>query len=92
MLIESDEERPAPWIVPERQLWHAVLVRAIDDVRGNDCLCPDAALDAHTWVNDPGNEERTFIWICETLDLDYEVIRAKINSFYEARHGRGNQA
>lgn len=88
MLIESGEEIQPAWIVPERQLWYAVLRRAAMDVQGTDIHYPNASLEAYEWVNDDSIEPRSFTWICEMLDLDTAQIRAKINSLYEANHGR----
>lgn len=73
-----------------RAVWESVLTQAIDDIVEGPDLAeivshPDPqqfALDieaaAQAWVDDPSNEPRRFVWVCEQLDLDPAAVRAAI--------------
>lgn len=80
-----------------RAVWESVLTQAIDDiVEGPDAAemsgwNPDWPLDdipaaAQSWVDDPVNEPRRFVWVCEQLDLDPAAVRAAIIKRKEGRH------
>lgn len=74
-----------------RAVWEEVLKQAIDDVvegphpdelsgyEGNtyslSCYIKEAA---QSWIDDPSNEPRRFVWVCEQLDLDPSAVRAAI--------------
>lgn len=66
----------------ERDLWSAVLHRALMDCKyttnawgtsGDECHRQDAI----TWIFKKGSKDRegTFDWVCHHLDLDAEVVR-----------------
>lgn len=66
---------------PERRLLLAILERAILDYVGNDQREVD---EAEQWLfgdlDAPKNDQFSFPWVCEQLDLDMYRIAAKIRS------------
>ena len=64
---------------PERRLLLAILERAILDFVGNDQREVD---EAESWIfgelDTPKNEQFSFSWVCEQLDLDMYQISSKI--------------
>jgi hypothetical protein len=70
-----------------RAVWESVLTQAIDDiVYGPDPVeqlpvevAGEISEAAEAWVDDPLNEPRRFVWVCEQLDLDPAAVRAAIN-------------
>jgi len=65
-----------------RALWSAVLLTAINDCKLKDvpyrkkCDNPkDLRQWAMAWVRYPGEEERSFNWICEMLQVSSEALR-----------------
>lgn len=66
---------------PERRLLLAILERAILDYVGNDAKEVE---EAEAWLfgdlDAPKNEQFSFQWVCEQLDLDMYRISAKIRN------------
>ncbi len=66
---------------PERRLLLAILERAILDYVGNDAREVE---EAEMWLfgdlDVPTNEQFSFPWVCEQLDLDMYRISSKIRS------------
>jgi hypothetical protein len=64
---------------PERRLLLAILERAVLDYVGNDRREVE---EAEAWIfgdlDSPGNEQFSFPWVCEQLDLDMYRISGKI--------------
>lgn len=56
-----------------RQLWASVISQAICEID----LRSDKALRAEAvrWINSNSTHERSFVWICQMLDLDHQRIR-----------------
>jgi hypothetical protein len=66
---------------PERRLLLAILERAVLDFVGNDSREIE---EAEAWLfgdlDSPTNEQFSFPWVCEQLDLDMYKIASKIRS------------
>lgn len=73
-----------------RRVWECVLLQAIADVaEGPDVTelpqdDPRHYFDAiqaaaQAWIDDPVNEPRRFVWVCEQLSLDPAAVRAAID-------------
>ena len=61
---------------PEQNLWHGVLARATHDLKTK----PKLKEEVLKWFNEKNNEEiGSFIWICDTLQLDPDKIIRGIN-------------
>ena len=71
---ENQERR-----IPERHLASAVLKRALYDYFGRDRII---ARDAEDWLfsTDPEFYEFSFVWICEQLMLDADVLLEQIKA------------
>lgn len=72
-----------------RAVWEAVLQQAIADVVEGPspdemfgwtyAMADEVRAAAQNWIDDPVNEPRRFVWVCEQLDLDPAAVRAAIN-------------
>lgn len=74
--------------IPERHLASAVLKRALYDFFGKDRI---VAQDAEEWLfsTDPDLYEFSFVWICEQLTLDADLLLEQIKLLAaEAESGR----
>ena len=66
-----------------RELWLAVLIRAIFDLRGHD-LCSDQKyrgyfeVAAHGWFESQSREPGSFLWVADLLELDPQATRKAI--------------
>lgn len=68
---------------PERQLWAAVLLRAIKDIAGLNTYLPPVVRtcvqrSAKTWIESPVCGPGSFLWICDRLGLDAEAVRRQV--------------
>ena len=74
-----------------RAVWESVLMQAMHDVvegpsqdeldgydADNDVLADQIRTAAQSWIDDPVNEPRRFVWVCEQLDLDPHAVRVAI--------------
>jgi hypothetical protein len=73
-------------------VWRTVLEQAITDVvegmsqfelqglTRDEALRLDAdvRVAAQNWLDDPANEPRRFVWVCEQLDLEPAAVRAAV--------------
>lgn len=73
-------------------IWRTVLEQAITDavdgpptfetegmsVFDAQLLNSDIRLAAMEWIEDPTNEPRRFVWVCEQLDLEPDAVRAAV--------------
>lgn len=70
-------------MIPERELWLAVLYRAICDLAGSFLLPADHSSQplirshAESWLLSPRTDEGSFIWICDHFDLDPASVRRR---------------
>ena len=70
-------------ILPEERLLWAMLERGILDYLGKvkpidrHAACKWYA-NARAWVNDLGDEPFSFVWTCESLNLDHATVRQRI--------------
>jgi hypothetical protein len=67
-------------VLPEHELWCAVLLRAIEDLVGSHLIEQRRAYrlvrhNAETWILSPSLEPGSFQWICSNLNLDAEAVR-----------------
>ena len=65
-----------------RALWSAVLLTALNDTKLRDVAYKKKSDNpkelrswARAWINYPGEEQGTFNWICEMLDVSSEALR-----------------
>ena len=71
-------------LIGARGLWAAVLEQAVEDLQGcgyakNEYLSRSRQLQhesAVTWFKSDSQEPCSFLWICEILDLNPEVVRS----------------
>ncbi len=70
--------------VSERDLFSAVLLRAMDDCAmiGSDAEGREAKVDAYRWIAD---RHKWFLGYCLALDLDPEAFRERVLAKYGAR-------
>lgn len=73
-------------------VWRTVLEQAIADVVEGPSsvelagltaeaaapLSEDIRRAAQDWIDDPANEPRRFVWVCEQLDLDPAAVRLAV--------------
>ena len=64
----------------DRDLWAAVLDRAVDDL-----AIPEERPKAMAWFRSPRDDIGSFNWICLTLDLEPGKVRAMV---LQRDHGR----
>ena len=64
-------------MLPYMRLWWAVLLQAVNDVTQatTEDMDRKVLLD---WFNSDNQDTYSFIWICDTLDLNYEYIRGNV--------------
>jgi hypothetical protein len=64
-------------VLPYMRLWWAVLLQAVNDVTHatTEDMDRKVLLD---WFNSDRQDVCSFIWICDTLDLNYEYIRGNV--------------
>lgn len=83
-------------MLPERDLWFAVLQVALRDAgfrKHRQSRAPTADISAsHTacaWMSSDDNSICSFRWVCQTLNLDPAYLRGRVLSL-PARHTRAN--
>lgn len=64
-------------VLPYMKLWWALLLQAVNDVTHatTEDMDRKVLLD---WFNSDNQDTYSFIWICDTLDLNYEYIRGNV--------------
>jgi hypothetical protein len=85
---EEDEVRvyrkPTPEdIEAERRLWIAVMLRAARDII--EAKTVRDATRAYAWFTSNSMEERSFIWICNSMGLGISYLKSKANKLYHRR-------
>lgn len=70
--VEIDTE------TPEKNLWAEVLVRAVRDVLHPESKEMYYHKHACFWFFDDSTEMKSYLWICEELDLDAKKIRNRV--------------
>lgn len=72
----------------ERAMWLSVIIAA-----GKDIIEADTTAKAHrvlNWFYDTATSPGSFVWICQSLELDVSYWRARARSLYfrRVRNGR----
>ncbi|MBC8457979.1 MAG: hypothetical protein H8D67_08295 [Deltaproteobacteria bacterium] len=68
-----------------KQLWAAVLIGAIEDVKklavtkSHDSVSKE---EAKAWFQSDSKEIGSFLWICEIFNLDHDCVRTSIAKNY----------
>jgi hypothetical protein len=66
-------------ILPEAELWTAVILKAIDDLDRRTSATPRSAQDsAREWFASESDAVGSFIWTCHVIDLDPNFIRSRL--------------
>ena len=66
-------------ILPEAELWTAVILQAIDDLGRRTRLSPRSAqTDAKEWFASEDDAVGSFIWACHVIDIDPSFIRSRL--------------
>jgi hypothetical protein len=66
-------------IVPEAELWTAVILQAIDDLDRRTSLTPRSAQDsAREWFASESDAVGSFIWTCHVINVDPNFIRSQL--------------
>jgi hypothetical protein len=66
-------------IMPEAELWTAVILQAIDDLDRRTSLTPRLAQDsAREWFSSESDAVGSFIWTCHVIDMDPNFIRSRL--------------
>jgi hypothetical protein len=66
-------------IVPEAELWTAVILQAIDDLDRRTSLTTRSAQDsAREWFASESDAVGSFIWTCHVIDLDPNFISSRL--------------
>lgn len=71
-------------IGPERQLWAAVLLRAVQDIASVGTYLAGAACKAlavrraEAWFKSPACGPGSVLWICDRLGLDAAAVRRQV--------------
>ena len=66
-------------ILPEAELWTAVILQAIDDLGRRTRLSPRSAqTDAREWFASEDDAVGRFIWACRVIDVDPSFIRSRL--------------
>ena len=73
-------ERDEQWEPGPEGLWLAVLMVAVEDVRGHRSPTGSlrgrlSAYSARQWFRSPNGDPGGFVWICHILDLEPEWVR-----------------
>ena len=79
---KGDGERSRRQVAPELNLWNAVLRRAIQDsiFFHDGCESTRERIRALRWINSDSNEDGSFLWVCDHLELEYESVRVLVNN------------
>ena len=66
-------------ILPEAELWTAVILQAIDDLDRHTSLSPTWAQDsAREWFTSESHAVGSFIWTCNVINVDPSFIRSRL--------------
>ena len=66
-------------ILPEAELWTAVILQAIDDLSRRTQLSPRSAQTyAREWFASNSDEVGSFIWTCHVINVDPSFIRSRL--------------
>ena len=65
---------------PERDLWAAVIMRAVADLNITNRIpyLQLAKKDAEVWLKSEDTGPQSFDWVCRVLDCEAEVVRRAI--------------
>jgi hypothetical protein len=76
-----------PRILPEAELWTAVILQAIDDLARRTLLTPRSAqVSAREWFASESDAVGSFIWTCHLIDLDPNFIRSRLAKKHRMRN------
>ena len=64
---------------PERELWGAVVIRALDDLAETGKEAPRLRQAARAWLMSDKTRVGSFIWICESVGLDAAAVRRALS-------------
>ena len=65
--------------LPEAELWTQVILQAITDLNGRTSLTPRSAKDsAREWFASESDAVRSFIWVCQIINVDPNFIRSQL--------------
>ena len=74
--MNNNEEAPEKGLLPERNLWGAVMEEAIKSLSSGSLRI---RADAITWFRNRSNDGvGSFLWVCSILDLDPDNISNKL--------------
>jgi hypothetical protein len=66
-------------VLPEAELWTAVIVQAIDDLDRGTSLRPNGAqVSAREWFASNSDEVGSFVWTCHVINVDPSFIRSRL--------------
>ena len=66
-------------MLPEAELWTAVILQAIDDLGRRKRLSPTSAqTSAREWFASEDHAVGSFIWTCHVIDVDPNFIRSRL--------------
>jgi len=69
-------------MVDTKRLWTAVLIVAADDLIGDHP--PHVRRFARLWFESSNRKPCSFIWLCESIDLDPSYVRKRVFQMAEA--------
>ena len=74
-------------ILPEAELWTAVILQAIDDLDRRTSLSPTWAQDsAREWFTSDSIAVGSFIWTCQVINVDPSFIRSRLAKKHRIRN------
>ena len=63
-------------MLPEAELWTAVIVQAIKDLSSQD---PRERRSASLWINSQSDAVHSFIWVCRITDIEPSFVRSALH-------------
>jgi hypothetical protein len=63
-------------MLPEAELWTAVIVQAIKDLSSHE---PGERRSASLWINSQSDAVHSFIWVCRITDIEPSFVRSALH-------------